>query len=60
MKMHCNYITTHALFLFMTINSIMVLGIGNYNPQVFFEKKFNFFEKSLLFTKKLIIINYKS
>ena len=35
MKMQYDYITTHALFLFMTINSIMVLGIGNYNPQIF-------------------------
>ena len=57
LKMHYDYITTHALFLFMTINSIMVLGIGNYNPQVFFEKKFNFLKKVYFLLKNLLLLN---
>lgn len=40
----------------MTINSIMVLGIGNYNPQVFFEKKSLIFLKKVYFLLKNLLL----
>lgn len=37
----------------------MVLGIGNYNPQVFFEKKFNFLKKVYFLLKNLLLLIIK-